>query len=860
MLDTDKESVLLDLILNSMSEGVIAVDTGGHFLLFNATARKLFTVPEPGTLFSDWRCHNPLLTLDRQAVDRDDGPLTQTLRGARIDNRELVFRRPGAEERVLSMSTRPLRDAGDALIGGVLVFNDITERKAAEDFALAQERVLALIAGGAALPKSLEALVRLMEKSSPGSLCSILLLQGQVLRHGAAPSLPDSYNQAIDGQRIGDGAGACGTAAFRKEPVMVEDTERDPLMRDYRALLRAHDLRACWSTPVLASNGEVLATFAIYRRTPGRPQARDIELIATATRLARIALERARADAALVDSEARFRELAENVEDVFYSRDFASGRFLYVSPAYESLWRGSRERLYAESQAYLEAIHPEDRGAEAATQARQASGLATDQEYRIVRPDGAIRWIRDRSYPVMNAAGKVERIVGTARDITARKLADLTLASSNRALQMLSRSSMAINRTDDEAFLLAEVCRVAVEVGGYRMAWVGYAQDDEARSIQPVAHAGDESGYLASIEISWRDDHATGQGPAGRAIRSGQPEQSGDITGSANFHWREAALLRGYRGAICLPLRDGPRSFGVLCLYAGEVQQFAADEVKLLQELADNLAFGIVSLRARLARNRARKEIVQLNASLEERVQQRTAQLAFANKQMESFSYSVSHDLRSPLNAIDGFSSLLEKAVGKMESGPLTERSAHYLARIRAGVSQMGELIDALLSLAQVSRASLLWEPVDLSALAETLLSRYQEREPARATRLHIEAGLLVQGDPRLLKQVLDNLLGNSWKFSAGQPCAEITFGHEQGSTGETVYFVRDNGAGFDMAYADKLFGTFQRLHTQDEFAGTGIGLATVQRIIVRHGGKIWGESAVGRGATFYFTLGTVAP
>ncbi len=224
---------------------------------------------------------------------------------------------------------------------------------------------------------------------------------------------------------------------------------------------------------------------------------------------------------------------------------------------------------------------------------------------------------------------------------------------------------------------------------------------------------------------------------------------------------------------------------------------------------------------------------------------------------MESFSYSVSHDLRSPLNAIDGFSSLLQKTVLMMESGPLTERSAHYLARIRAGVSQMGELIEGMLSLSLASRASLLWEPVDLSALANSLLGRYHEREPARAALLQVEAGLLAQGDSRLLKQVLDNLLGNAWKFSAGQVRTEIAVGHETGSTGETIYFVRDNGAGFDMAYADKLFGTFQRLHTQGEFAGTGIGLATVRRIIERHGGKIWGESTPGHGATFYFTLGT---
>jgi signal transduction histidine kinase len=255
-------------------------------------------------------------------------------------------------------------------------------------------------------------------------------------------------------------------------------------------------------------------------------------------------------------------------------------------------------------------------------------------------------------------------------------------------------------------------------------------------------------------------------------------------------------------------------------------------------------------------RRRAREEILRLNASLEERVQQRTAQLEFANKQLEAFSYSVSHDLRSPLSAIDGFSDLLQRAINKADSTPLSERSRHYLARIRAGVGQMGELIDAMLTLAQVSRSSLRWEPVDLSALAQGILDGYCEREPERPVALHVETGLAGQGDPRLLKQLLENLLGNAWKFSANHERTEITFGRETGENGETVYFVRDKGAGFDMAYVEKLFGAFQRLHSLSEFAGTGIGLATVHRIVARHGGKVWAQSSIGQGATFYFTLG----
>lgn len=457
--------------------------------------------------------------------------------------------------------------------------------------------------------------------------------------------------------------------------------------------------------------------------------------------------------------------------------------------------------------------------------------------------------------PLRDQGGGLIGGLAVFTDITERQLADQELARTNRALKMLNRCNEALTRMDDEAGLLQQVCRLAVEGGGYQMAWVGYAQDDAARSILPMAHAGREEGYLSSIHLSWDADRPNGRGPAGQAIRSGQATVSEDITrGDNQFHWAEEAVQRGYRSAVVLPLRDSSRTFGLLALYSASVEKLADDEIKLLQELADNLAFGIGNVRSRLERQQAQAEILRLNAGLEERVRQRTAELQMANQELEAFSYSVSHDLRTPLSAIDGFSGLLEKDFN--EGGVVSDSCRHYLNRIRAGVAQMGELIDALLSLARVSRTNLRWDRADLSAMANAVLGGYREREPGRNVQLAIAPNLRAQGDPRLLQQVLDNLLGNAWKFSAKQPQARITFGCARGPDGQAVYAVRDNGAGFDMTYADKLFGAFQRLHTVTEFAGTGVGLATVHRIITRHGGRVWAESAPGQGATFYFTLG----
>jgi signal transduction histidine kinase len=302
-----------------------------------------------------------------------------------------------------------------------------------------------------------------------------------------------------------------------------------------------------------------------------------------------------------------------------------------------------------------------------------------------------------------------------------------------------------------------------------------------------------------------------------------------------------------YRPALYLRRAAERLSQGDLtarALFADRKDEFG--ELKLeFNDMAEALQSQVEELR------RTRQLLADLNADLEERVSRRTAELEASNKELEAFSYSVSHDLRSPLRAIDGFSlALLEDYWDQLD-----DEARDDLRRVRENASRMGELIDSLLMLSRLSRQEMRVQDVDLSALASEVAAELRQLEPDRSVSISVQPGVHGKGDPTLLRNALGNLLGNAWKFTSEHDSATIAFGAEE-VDGKQAYFVRDDGAGFDMAYANKLFGAFQRLHGQSEFPGIGIGLATTARIVHRHGGRIWAEGEPEKGATFWFTLG----
>jgi signal transduction histidine kinase len=427
-------------------------------------------------------------------------------------------------------------------------------------------------------------------------------------------------------------------------------------------------------------------------------------------------------------------------------------------------------------------------------------------------------------------------------------LAQQEVETANARLKFLADAShlLASSLSFEEAFQ-----RIADLAVPFLADWcmVDLAQDDGSVKRIAIAYADKRKVGIADAVVHEYPPHPKAPSGVYRVLQTGEavfvPEVDDDFIAQAAQDERHRELLRviGIRSLIILPLSARGHQLGALSLLTAESgRRLGKAELELARELAARGAMAIDN--ARLY-----QEARALNDALEQRVDARTKQLEEAVRELEAFSYSVSHDLRAPLRSVDGFS----QALLEDYSDALPEEARDYLQRIRAGAQRMGELIDDLLTLARLSRSEMHVKQVDLSRLAHQAVATLRESDPERKVAVTIQEGLTATGDERLLALALGNLLENAWKFTArrGEAVIEV----EQQPQAPHAFYVRDNGVGFDMAYAGRLFAPFQRLHTSNDFAGNGIGLATVQRIVHRHGGQIWTEAAVDKGATFYFTL-----
>jgi PAS domain S-box-containing protein len=488
--------------------------------------------------------------------------------------------------------------------------------------------------------------------------------------------------------------------------------------------------------------------------------------------------------------------MADNIHEAVFLIDLDSRSLVYVSPAYEEIWGRSRDTLYARPGSWLESVAASDRPRVLEEFGKARGTGKFGFECFVDRPDGSEREIRACGYPVRDASGRIHRIAGIVQDISAKRQAERALRESERRyvdmLENIALMAVMLDCGGNVTFCNDSLLRLT---GGRREEIVG-------GNWFQMFHTTDAESSLAVFSALLRDEPMAYHHESTVHTRSGVRRL---------ISWNNT-LLRSASGEII-----GTASIG-----------------EDITEYRDSV-----------------NEIRRLNESLEERVAERTAQLEIANKELQAFAHSVSHDLRAPLNRIRGFSKILADA----NPAERDAREADLLGRIDNAGREMEQLIGDLMELSRVATGELQRTDVDVSAVASAMLGRFQGECPERAVDVRVEAGMRARADPGLAAVVLENLLGNAWKFTAKRHPGRIEVGIEKGGPGATSFFVRDNGAGFDVAQAARLFQPFERLHAKSEFEGTGIGLATVQRIVSRHGGRVWAEGAVDRGATFHFTL-----
>lgn len=882
------------LMMDSAPDVICVLDRDAHFLQVSAAAQRLWGyAPE---------------TLVRSALARVVHPEDRVATYAAAEAVIQGVPNPNFRNRIVTQDGRVLYLQWSAIWSEqsqcmFVIGRDHTELHRAADLEARQQQILIAIARGRALPEVLESLVAAYEAQHADARCSILLLREGRLYHGAAPHLPDAYCRCIDGAPIGPQAGSCGTAAWRGERVVVTDIASDPLWQNYAALALPHGLRACWSTPILARDGSVLGTLAVYYTVPRAPQPGEISGIDSLAALAGLAIEHEQAFQRLRESEQRFRSLFDHHPDGVFALA-PDGHVVQGNPAAAALLGLERTdmpgRAFAGSFAPIEETRVRDLlDAAASGESARLDVAALDAQgnnfpaHVVSIPiivEGHARGVfavlqdqRELRHAQQAMAGQLALIVAIAESVGEGLIAVDLHGQPTFLNRMASR---ALDLPGDQLPTSAELPVGMIEPLRAVLAGAAHAAADDAGFVLSGQHVLEVAylatplvigGQLAGAMMAFRNIAYAKVAQRILQQRNHFFEMSQEVFCIADpltGHFLQVnpayARLLGFAEATMLatpfldllhPL-DRPTTEEAIRRQIEGVEPI--DGLLTRMRCADNsyrwLEWVSITASDGLLYGAARDVTARREADLA--LAKAMDDLRIRNRELQDFAYVASHDLQEPLRKIQSFADRLQS---RLTDG-LDESSRDYLQRMGNAAHRMQALIDDLLAYSRVATRTATVGPVDLDAVVVMVLDDLETRIAETQATVTVGPLPVIHADTTQMHQLLQNLLANALKFRAAERVCLISISARaidsdaNGAGSGWELRVEDNGIGFEPAYAERIFAPFQRLHPRNVYEGTGIGLAIVRRIVERHGGSIRAEAGAGQGASFIVTLPSLPP